>query len=492
VKIRPKIKLFGYSTLIYGTANLLTKLVVITLVPLYTTYLSVNEVGLIVFLEMIELFVVTIIPIGCINAMWRFLAEEKGYNKNKIIISAFTVIMVSGLVIIFLLLFFQNNISSFFGIPNDNNLLVFVFVSCFLQSISHFIYSLLQYKNQSIFYLILSLVQFLSLVGLTIYLIVYSGQGIIGIYYAKTSVFFASFICIIFILIKNTRALPSFKFIKKILIFGLPMIPMMLLMPVLNVSDRYFLKLFTSLEEIGRYGIAYKFGMLINMFLVIPINRSWGPQMFQVGKSKEENRKIHQDLTFYYSYIGWFIIVGLSFFSDTIISIVANKEYLAAAWLIPWVSLAYFVGGFKIFFLASATLADRTDLLVKTGLLAIITNVCLNYFFIKNYGVEGAVLSTILSNLILILLLLNFTKSVNQFSWPMKKIVHGAIIASLIIIIFKTIQEFAIDYIFVVKCLLLIMFPILSIFTNLIGEKEMNGVRYLWSSILKKVKFNYE
>ena len=105
MKIRPKIKLFGYSTLIYGMANLLTKLAVITLVPLYTTYLSVHEVGLIVFLEMVELFVVTIIPIGCINAMWRFLPEEKGHNKNKLIISAFTVIMVSGLVLTFLLLF---------------------------------------------------------------------------------------------------------------------------------------------------------------------------------------------------------------------------------------------------------------------------------------------------------------------------------------------------------------------------------------------------
>jgi len=87
----------------------------------------------------------------------------------------------------------------------------------------------------------------------------------------------------------------------------------------------------------------------------------------------------------------------------------------------------------------------------------------------------------------LILLLLNFTKSVNQFSWPMKKIVHGAIIAFLIIIIFKTVQEFAIDYIFVVKCFLLIMFLILSLFTKLIGEKEINGVKYLWHFILRKI-----
>ena len=490
--IRPKIKLFGYSTIVYGLANLLTKIVVITLVPLYTTYLTVFEVGLIVFLEMIELFVVTIIPIGCINAMWRYLPGEEVNTKNKIIISTFTIMFFSGLVLTILLMLFQNNISVIFNIPNNDNLLFFVFISCFLQSMSHFIYALLQYRNQAIFYLTLSLVQFLSLVGLTIYFIIYSDIGVIGIYYAKVLVFFTSLISVFFILIKTTPALPSFNLIKKILKYGLPMIPMILLMPVLNVSDRYFLKIFASLEDIGRYGIAYKFGMLINMFLVIPINRSWGPQMFQVGNSLENNREIHQDITFYYSFIGWFIIIGLSFFSDTIISIFANEDYLSAAWLIPWVSLAYFIGGFKIFLIATASLADRTDLLIKAGLFTIIFNIILNYFLIKNYGVEGAVLSTILSNVILIILLLNASSSINQFSWPIMKIIHGAIISGILIITFENIRGITIDYSFLTKCLLLIAFPILSVFTNLIGEKEMNGVRYLWSSILKKVKFNYE
>jgi len=172
--IRPKIKLFGYSTIVYGLANLLTKIVVITLVPLYTTYLTVFEVGLIVFLEMIELFVVTIIPIGCINAMWRYLPGEEVNTKNKIIISTFTIMFFSGLTLTILLMLFQNNICVIFNIPNNDNLLFFVFISCFLQSMSHFIYALLQYRNQAIFYLALSLVQFLSLVGLTIYFIIYS------------------------------------------------------------------------------------------------------------------------------------------------------------------------------------------------------------------------------------------------------------------------------------------------------------------------------
>ena len=98
--IRPKIKSFGYATILYGFSNLLTKIVAVTLIPIYTNYLSVYEVGIIALLEMIELFVVTLIPIGCVNAMWRYLPDKTGQEKNRIIISSFTLIMISGIIIV--------------------------------------------------------------------------------------------------------------------------------------------------------------------------------------------------------------------------------------------------------------------------------------------------------------------------------------------------------------------------------------------------------
>ena len=104
--IRPKIKSFGYSTMIYGFSNLLTKIVAVTLIPLYTNYLSVYEVGIITLLEMIELFIVTIIPVGSVNAMWRYLPKEKRSDKNKIIISSFIINLISGAIIIGTLFFF--------------------------------------------------------------------------------------------------------------------------------------------------------------------------------------------------------------------------------------------------------------------------------------------------------------------------------------------------------------------------------------------------
>ena len=484
MSIRPKIKLFGYSTIIYGFSNVLTKIVAIILIPLYTTYLTMFEVGIIALLEMIELFVITIIPVGCVNAMWRYLPGEKGLEKNKIIISTFTIMILSGIIITGLLLLFKSSVGKVFNIPNDNNLLLFVFVSCFLRAISTFIFLLLQYNNQAFYYLILSLIQFISLVGLTIYFIFGCNVGVIGIYYAKIIVFSTTFISTLLFLIKTIPVLPSFDLIKKILSYGLPIIPLTLLMPVLTVSDRYFLNIFVSIEEIGQYGIAYKFGLLINMLLVLPIQRSWGPQMFQAGSSLKDDKSIHEDITFYYSFIGLFFLLGLSFFSDTIISIFANENYLSLSWLIPWISLAYFIGGFRIFFQASASLADRTDLFVKTGIYTIISNIILNYMLIKHFGIRGAAASTILSYLILVGLLLITTKSINVIKWPIKKILHGVFIAALLIIIFESIKDFSLNYI-IIKFILLLLFPIISISTNLIGHKEINGLRSIWYSILK-------
>ena len=485
--IRPKIKTFGYATIIYGFSNLLTKIVAVTLIPLYTNYLSVYEVGIIVLLEMIELFVVTLIPIGCVNAMWRYLPEKKGQDINRIIISSFTLIMISGLLIVGLVFFFKSYLSTVLSINSSDNLIIFVLLSCFLRALSNFIYWILQYKNQAFTYLLLSLAQFIFLILLTIYFIICHQTGVVGIYFAKVIVFSVLFIYTIFYLIRSAPAIPSFGLMKKLLSYGLPIIPLILLMPVLTVSDRYFLNVYSSVEDIGRYGIAYKFGMLINMLLVIPVQRSWGPQMFQVGNLIEENKVIHRDITFYYSYIGLFIIVGLSLFAETILLIFANEDYLTVSWVIPWISLAYFIGGFKIFLQASASIADRTDLFIKTGIYTIISNILLNYILIKHFGLQGAVASTILSYSILIILLFFSSKRVIKIKWPIKKIIHGASIASFLIIVFDIIKKIDLDYEIAIKVFLLILFPIISVLTNLIGNKEFNGLRSLWGSIVKKI-----
>ena len=209
--------------------------------------------------------------------------------------------------------------------------------------------------------------------------------------------------------------------------------------------------------------------------------------MFQVGVASEETKKIHQDITFYYSFIGQFIIIALSFFADTILTIFANNNYLEVSWVIPWISLAYFIGGFKIFLMASASLADRTDLFIKIGLLTILANLFLNFILIKEFGVLGAVSSTIISYIILIFLLFIYSRGLNNIIWPIKKIIHGTVLTILIISVFNIIKDFNFDYEIMIKFILLMSFPVLSILTKLIGSKEISGIKYLWKIMTEKI-----
>lgn len=57
--IRAPIAGVGKQAAVYGVGNVLTKLAAFLLIPIYTRYMSMTEVGILALLEMVEMFLVT-------------------------------------------------------------------------------------------------------------------------------------------------------------------------------------------------------------------------------------------------------------------------------------------------------------------------------------------------------------------------------------------------------------------------------------------------
>jgi len=226
--------------------------------------------------------------------------------------------------------------------------------------------------------------------------------------------------------------------------------------------------------------------MIINMLLVIPIQKSWGPQMFQVGIKDKKSISVQEDIMFYYAFIGLFIFLGLSLFSNELITVFANKNYASLAWIVPFISFAYFIGGFKVFLRAGPALTDRTNLFTKIGLITIISNIFLNYFLIKNFYVIGAISSTILSFSLLVYLMYFISKDLIDINWPVKKIFRSLILTMILLVIFHVSVIYITDYKIYIKATILSFFIIIALVTNLIGRKELNGLKYLWNSLIGK------
>jgi O-antigen/teichoic acid export membrane protein len=237
---------------------------------------------------------------------------------------------------------------------------------------------------------------------------------------------------------------------------------------------------------IGIYSINYKFGMLINMFLVVPLQRGLLPMIYKQGL-KDEMQPIYKDTIFYYLVIGCFMILGITFFIRPVIALIASSEYLEATYIVPVVAAAYLISGFRPFFTPLVALKDRTDLLGKAAVVGIFICLGLNYVLISQYGITGAAAATILSYIIFTTIVYVISRKITPMDWGWMRIgkvaaLTGAIIASV---------KMAVNYWNGSEMILggigILSFPIFLWAFRIIGEREINGVKSITQFIRNKI-----
>ncbi|MFH1852175.1 MAG: oligosaccharide flippase family protein [Candidatus Neomarinimicrobiota bacterium] len=484
--IRSTIKNFGINSAVYGLGNVLNKLSAFLLIPIYTHYLTLSDVGIITLIELIEVMLITFLPLGTINALWRNLPRLGKSDKKKTIASAFWGIIIIDTAIIALLLINAGPIAELFGLGSDGQQFVnILLVNVFLITGGQFILWMKQYELQPVHYLFLSVGQFLGILLLSILFIVKYNLGIFGYLYGKTIISSILFLTSILFVLRNAFTLPSFSKLIQLMRFGIPLIPIAFVTPILSFSDRYFLMQFVTLEEIGVYGIAYKFGMIVNMLLVVPIQRSWEPLMFRIGGDRQ-NHTLFKDLLFYFAVIGSLLLLLIIFSSRMLLSVVATDKYLAGAKYIPWVAMAYFINGFRSFFSAGAVLNDRTMNLGRAGLLAVMVNLILNYTLIKYFGVIGAAWSTTISYLVLVLLIFRESQSIMYIDWGFNRlgILFCALLCTILVVLYFQTQFIDIN-IFIGFIGITIFITSLKL-TKIIGDREISGIKQIFKQVFKK------
>jgi O-antigen/teichoic acid export membrane protein len=251
--------------------------------------------------------------------------------------------------------------------------------------------------------------------------------------------------------------------------------------PVLKLADRFFLNLnyYVTLEDIGIYSIAYKFGMIINMFLIMPLQKSWLPMMYKIGVEKESHT-YHRDLLFYYGVVGGAFFLAISFFHREMIQIVATEDYLKYAFVVPLIALAYYLNGFRQFFIAGAALQDKTPRLAAASAVTIGLSLLLNFVLIRQYGVSGAAWASLGSHAILVLLIYVASQRVARINWYWWRLMKLAIVLAVSFgVVTYLNSEFA-NQALLWSISGFVGYIILLILTGAVGKRELSGIKYLF------------
>ena len=221
------------------------------------------------------------------------------------------------------------------------------------------------------------------------------------------------------------------KVFIRLLKFGFPLVILGLSGPILRLSDRFILNMFVPLSEIGIFSINYKFGMLLNMFLVAPMLKGLLPMIYKNSLNKDLY-PVYKDIMYYYCVIGCFFVLGITFFISPVIEFVSSSEYLKMTFIVPIISLAYLLSGFRAFFMPMIAGANKTDIIGKWTLYGVIISIILNYLLIAQFGIIGAAISTLICYFIFSLISYLISQSILRLEWELLRILKLLFLTTLI------------------------------------------------------------
>lgn len=483
------IKRIGTNSTIYLLGDLIYKGIALLLIPLYTRFLSTDEYGTIETLRAISSILMIIFDFGLGSALNRFYFECKGPSeRSNLIGSTFISIISLGFTSALIISFIAPFFSSFlFKIPYYP-FISFTIWTSFLVIIPSALLLLFQTKEQSARYVIFQVFQALTTIGMIIYFVIGLRQGaagqVKGMLFASIILFSSS---ILFIL-KEGSFFFSFRILKESLKFGLPLIPHILSWWILNLSSRLILQKYVPLSEVGIFSLAYNIG--IGMQLVVAaVNKAWAPFLFSTADNDKNAPNIFSTMTTYYMMVIIFLGLLISVFSHEIISVLSTSKFYRAEKLVPIITLSFVIIGMYLMVTTQIFYRKKTKYLIFITGSAATVNVILNFFLIPRFGIIGSAFATLFSFLVFFLNTYFYSMKIYPIPYEKFKII-GMFLAAFSIYFIQiyfnhTISNYLIEVI--IKCLLVLLFPLLLLFMPFFSATEKQNILHFLKNRTSKI-----
>jgi O-antigen/teichoic acid export membrane protein len=383
------------SSLIYGVGNYGVKLVGFFLIPVYTRYLSPSDYGVLALVGTFNRILFLVLNLGQSTALFRFYYEHDDETSRQRVIagSLWTVILVSLPVALLALSLVKPTAALLLG---DGALYPLVAIGVLTMTCSVLLrlpFAVLRARGRDLRYATWSIVRTALSATLAIVLVVGVHMGVRGVLLsalAAEAVLVVLLLPMIAGVLRGGWAGPE---MRAQLGFGLSLVPAGLAGFVLDLSDRFFLKHYASMDEVGLYSLGYRFGEII-LFLVTAVQLAW-PQFVFSNRRSERPQELYSYATTYYLGGMLFAVLGLSLLAPELITIMATPAFHAAAVVVPVIALCGLCEGLCSVGTVGIMLRRRPLVRSAGVIVAAAVNIGLNFLLIPRYGMMGAAWATL-------------------------------------------------------------------------------------------------
>jgi len=397
----------------YTAASILSKVIAVALLPLYTRYLTKADYGAAEILFAAVVTASIIVRFGLLEAILRFyyLDDEE---PAKVVSSTFAGLFWLSTLGALVALPFAGPLSELL-LPDPQKLggsateLVRIAIAgLWVLTMWEFMLTLFRLEERARAYFVTTILNVVAAIALTVVLVVGLDEGARGLLlgsYATGGVFVLGLIAI------QWRHL-SLRFdpalLRRLWRFGLPTMPAEVSLYALNFVDRLIIVRSLGLAEAGLYSLGVKFAQAVNV-LVRGFQLAWPPLAYSIRDDGEARRTYATVVTLFVAGCA-FVVAGMWLFAQWIVRALAAPKFFESYEVIGLISVAVTLYALYLVLVVILGRTGRTEFNLPAALGALVVNVALNLLLVPSLGIVGAGLALVASYLAVVGLMYAFTQ----------------------------------------------------------------------------------
>lgn len=378
--------------LIYGLGDLLLRAATIITLPIYTRLLTTADYGMWSYAITAVGLVTGVLALGGDSAYARYFFEVKTLPEKRAITSTWiSFLAIWSMVIVLGCLPWLGWFSAWsFGTSQNSTLFALALLTTPLTLVNQLCGQVLRNQFQAQLFAGLNMATTVLIIGFSIIGSVGFGLGVTGILGGTL----VATLCMLPVRLWSARAmlrpLFSWLWLRRLLSYGVPLVPVSLAYWIFVVSDRMVIGKLSTVEQLGLYAVANNITSSLT-YVNNALGQAWSPRAVQVYEDQYATAPVFYGQVMTYILLGFgFLCVGLTTFAREALLILSTPAYYGSAVAVGPLALAGVAFASTQITALSISLVKKTYYITVYAWLAALLNLGLNILWVPRWGMVAA------------------------------------------------------------------------------------------------------
>jgi O-antigen/teichoic acid export membrane protein len=415
----------------YTASSVLSKLIAVALLPLYTRHLAPADYGAAEVLITGVIATSIVIRLGIIEALLRFYYKG-GEDPAEVVRTGFASLFWSATLGAALLMPLAEPVATHVFEGMDPSLVRIAVGGLWVFTLYEFLLALFRLDERAKAFFAFTVSNVLVTIPVTVWLVVFEDRGAEGLLLGQYISGAAFLGALLFLQRRRLGLVPDFALLRRMTRFGLPTMPAELSLYSLNFIDRLLLIRLAGFADAGLYSLSVKFAQAVNVF-VKGFQLAWPPLAYSI-RDDDEARRAYAVIVTWFVVVCTFFVAGLWLLSRWIVRTLAAPEYFDSYEAIGLVSTGVMLYALYLVLLVVLGRTGRTEFNFPATAIGTLVNIGLNLILIPELGIVGAGVSLVASYAVVLVVMYVFTQRLFRVPYEWLRLAQAAALAAVLVV----------------------------------------------------------